>query len=324
MKKTSTIICLLSGWAISAVPSAQPPETEISNGLIHARLYLPDTDNGYYRGSRFDWSGVIASLDCKGHQYFGKWFTEYRPTLHDAILGPVEAFDPIGYNEAKKGDSFVKVGIGVLSKTGDAPYQFTEAYPILNAGKWNVTTQPDQVQFSHTLQDKVYSYEYEKKVKLVKNKPEMVLTHTLKNTGQRTIETSVYNHNFFVMDDQTTGPGFTVTFPFALPGEGSNDMKEFVQFKDRQLFFLKELNPKEHVLFRDLTAGKTADYEIKIENHKTGAAVKITGDQSISKFVFWCASTTLCPEPFIKLKVDPGKEISWNIRYEFYECNIVK
>jgi hypothetical protein len=324
MKKSSIFICLWSGWVISALPFVKPPETKISNGLIDARLYLPDPDNGYYRGSRFDWSGVIASLDHNGHHYFGQWFTEYSPTLHDAILGPVEAFDPIGYNEAKKGDPFLKVGIGVLSKTGESPYAFTEAYPILNAGKWKVTTHPDQVQFRHTLQDKVYSYEYDKTVKLVKNKPEMVLTHTLKNTGQRTIETSVYNHNFFVMDGQTTGPGFTVTFPFAFPEGGSNDMKEFVQFKDHQLLFLKDLNPKEHVLFRDLTAGKTADYEIKIENHKTGAAVKITGDQPISKFVFWCASTTLCPEPFIKLKVDPGKEISWNIRYEFYECNIVK
>ena len=285
---------------------------------------LPDPDNGYYRGSRFDWSGVMASLDYKGHHYFGQWFKEYSPTLHDAIQGPVEAFDPIGYEEAKTGETFLKIGIGVLSKTDELPYAFVTAYPIINAGKWKVTTKPDQVQFIHSLQDKAYSYEYEKTVKLIKNKPEMVLTHTLKNTGQRTLETSVYNHNFFVMDDQTTGPGFTVTFPFELPGEVGNEMKDFVQFKGHQMSFLKELKPKEHTFFRDLSAGATSDYEIKIENHKTGAAVKITSDKPISKIVFWCASTTLCPEPFIKIKVDPGKEVSWSIRYEFYDCGIVK
>ncbi len=324
MKKTGIIILSLSGLAISAVPSTQPPDAEISNGLVHARLYLPDPDVGYYRGSRFDWSGVISSLDYNGHHYFGQWFKEYSPTLHDAILGPVEAFDPVGYNEAKAGENFLKIGIGVLSKTDESPYAFAKPYPILNTGTWSVTTKPDRVQFIHSLKDKAWSYEYEKTVKLIKDKPEMVLTHSLKNTGLRILETSVYNHNFFVMDEQTTGPGFTVTFPFALPGEPGNEMKDFVQFKGRQLSFLKELAPKEHILFRDLSAGATTDYEIKIESHKTGAAVKITSDKPISKLVFWSASTTLCPEPFIKLKVDPGKEVSWSIRYEFYDCEIIK
>jgi hypothetical protein len=321
MKKTTIVICLLSGSIIGAVPFIEPPEAKISSGLVDARLYLPDPDNGFYRGSRFDWAGVIATLDWNGHHYFGKWFTEYSPTLHDAILGPVESFDPIGYDEAKKGERFLKVGIGVLSKTDESPYSFAAYYPIINAGKWKVTTSPDQVKFIHSLSDKAWSYEYEKTVKLIRNKPEMVLTHTLKNTGPQTLETSVYNHNFFVMDGQTTGPGFTVTFPFELPGEVSAEMKEFVQFKGRQLSYLKELKPKEHTLFRDLSAGATSDYEIKIENHTTGAAVKITSDKPISKMVFWSASTTLCPEPFIKLKVDPGKEVSWSIRYEFYEIS---
>jgi len=121
----------LSGCVISAILNCQLPEAEISNGLIKAGLYLPDPDNGYYRGSRFDWSGVMASLDYKGHHYFGQWFTEYSPTLHDAILGPVEAFDPVGYNEAKTGEPFLKIGIGILSKTDESPYAFAKPYPIV-------------------------------------------------------------------------------------------------------------------------------------------------------------------------------------------------
>ncbi len=322
MKITSIVFCLLSGLLINAGTPFNSPEAQISNGLINARLYLPDADDGYYRGSRFDWSGVIASLDYKRHHYFGQWFKEYVPTLHDAIVGPVESFDPIGYEEAKIGANFIKVGIGALSKTDESPYAFAKTYPIINAGIWHVITKPDQVQFTHSFHEKAYSYEYKKTVKLIKNKPEMILAHTLKNTGQLTLETSVYNHNFFVMDDQPTGPGFTVTFPFALPGEVGNEMGDFVQFRDHQMSFLKELDPKEHVFFRDMTAGKNADYHIQIENHKTGAAVKITCDQPISKFIFWSASTTLCPEPFIKIKVDPGKEFSWNITYEFYDCGV--
>jgi len=43
-----------------------------------------------------------------------------------------------------------------------------------------------------------------------------VLEHTLKNAGRKAITTSVYDHNFFMLDDQPTGPDFVVKFPFAL------------------------------------------------------------------------------------------------------------
>jgi hypothetical protein len=73
---------------------AQYPQTSISNGLIEANLYLPDAKNGFYRGTRFDWSGVINSLKFKDHEYFGEWYQKHDPKRHDAITGPVEAFDP--------------------------------------------------------------------------------------------------------------------------------------------------------------------------------------------------------------------------------------
>jgi hypothetical protein len=68
------------------------PEAETSNGFVPAKLYLPNPEHGYYRGARFDWSGVLESLEYKGHNYFGKWFYRYDPTLHDVITGPVEKF----------------------------------------------------------------------------------------------------------------------------------------------------------------------------------------------------------------------------------------
>src|SRR3954469_11667257 len=112
----STSVC----WAApGAVPPADDrvPQASISNGEIHAKLYLPDAAHGYYQGLRFDWSGVVASLEYKNHNYFGVWFPEYDPKRHDAITGPVEEFGGdeggLGYNAAKPGDTFVKIGVGV-------------------------------------------------------------------------------------------------------------------------------------------------------------------------------------------------------------------
>src|SRR6185295_16794115 len=116
MKKNYIVGIILSALIIGAKPYDQFPHVEISNGIIHATLYLPDVKDGYYRASRFDWSGVMPALEYKGHTYFGQWFGKYDPLLHDAIMGPVEDFSPVGYDEAKAGDSFLKIGIGIVTK----------------------------------------------------------------------------------------------------------------------------------------------------------------------------------------------------------------
>src|SRR5690242_11375781 len=103
-----------------SLAAAEFPEASISNGEIRARLLLPDPARGYYRGTRFDWSGAIASLQYKGHEYFGQWFEKYDPKTHDAIMGPVEEFRSddggLGYAAAKVGDTFVRIGVGVVRK----------------------------------------------------------------------------------------------------------------------------------------------------------------------------------------------------------------
>jgi hypothetical protein len=325
--KKYLIKCLLPGLLpfllISFVPGKNPPQAEISNGLIHAHLYLPDADNGYYRATRFDWSGVIDDLEVNGHHYYGQWYQKYSPTINDAIMGPVEAFDPIGYNEIKPGENFLKVGVGFVRKPNGLPYNFATYYPIVDGGKWNTKVKKNQVQFEQILKGTEYAYDYTKTVKLVKNKPIMVLSHSLKNTGTKPIETSVFDHNFLVMDKQSTGPGFVVTLPLK-PTEPLNArMQDYAKLQDNQLIFLKELG-RRNVSFKDLTNGDGADYNLKVENHNTGAAVKITGDKHISKLVFWSASKTICPEPYINIKVEPGKTFTWNITYEYYNCDTIK
>ncbi|MBI3920893.1 MAG: hypothetical protein HY318_05685, partial [Armatimonadetes bacterium] len=38
------------------------PSVSISNGMVDATIVLPDRISGYYRGSRFDWSGMVAQI----------------------------------------------------------------------------------------------------------------------------------------------------------------------------------------------------------------------------------------------------------------------
>jgi hypothetical protein len=321
MKPNKYFFCALTSVIISVSGFGQNniPQAEISNGILKALIYLPDTVNGYYRGTRFDWSGNMPALTYYGHEYFGKWFDSYSPEIHDAIMGPVEEFTALDYLSIKPGDSFIKIGVGVLEKPDDKPYIFSRVYPVLNHGKWKVKTHSDGVQFIHQLRNKDYSYQYIKNIKFTKGKPEMVLSHVLKNTGKKTIETSVYDHNFFIIDKQPVDQGLSFSFPFNLSGEGLG-LKDIARVDGNKIFFLRNLVAGESVYCSSLEGFSLSskDYDIRIENSITGGGVRITCDQPLLKLVFWSCPTTACSEPYIKIKVDPGKEFSWNIVYDFY------
>src|SRR5258708_5048182 len=126
---------------------------------------------------------IIPSLEYKGHSYCGQWFPKYAPTLHDAIMGPVESFAPLGYKEAAPGSGFVQIGVGSLARTDEAPYSPFKYYPVLNPGVWKVKRSPAAIEFHHRLNDTAYSYDYTKTVSLLKGRPELVLAHSLKYTG---------------------------------------------------------------------------------------------------------------------------------------------
>jgi len=311
---------------IGSKPTDQFPQAEITNGLIRARLYLPDGVNGFYRGSRFDWAGVMPELEYNGHTYFGKWYDEeHDPTFHDHIAGPVEEFTPIGYEEAKTGEVFLKIGVGILVKPEESKYSFATPYKNINSGRWKVKKKSDKVEFIQTLDHEGYSYRYQKTVQLVKGKPEMVLFHSLKNTGINELVTSTYNHNFFVIDNQPIGPDFDVTFPFKLTSE-TEVAGTLGKLQDNKILFEKELVSDDHLFFRSLTGfgNNPEDYNIKIGNHKTGAGVQITSDQPLSRIVFWSAPKTLCPEPYIKLAIKPGETATWKIVYQFTTQQVLK
>lgn len=313
------LFILLSGSMFSDEQVADKPQAEITNGIIKAHLYLPDANNGYYRATRFDWSGIISSLECNGHSYFGQWFEEYSPTKHDAVMGPVESFAPLNYKETEPGSHFVKIGVGLLTKPSSEVFNPFTMYPIVDPGKWEIETKPDKIRFTHELHDEYYSYEYTKSVQLVKGKPEMLITHILKNNGIRTIETDVFNHNFFVIDKQVTGKGFEFTFPVDVECTGRS-RGDVAQIDGNKITFNRDLVKGEMIACTSLEGinNSVDNFDIKIENHTSGAGARIKGDQAISRLVIWGSSTTLCPETYIDIKIEPGEEFRWTYFYEFF------
>jgi len=317
--KATTILPLTLAVACAATDY---PEAQISNGVLQVKLLLPDAQNGYYRGTRFDWSGAISSLQFKGHEYFGKWFDRYDPKIHDAIMGPVEEFLTngmgLGYEEAKPGQSFVKIGVGAVRKPEEPAFRQFSTYDIANNGKWTINKSAGFVEFTQELSDTLgYAYIYKKTVRLVPGKPEMVLEHRLRNTGKKAIATSVYEHNFYMLDHQPAGPSYSVRFPFEVHPQA--DLSGAAETRGKDFTYLKELQEGQSVATAMAGFGDTPhDYDIRVENRKAGIGVRQTSDRAIAKLYFWSIRTTVCPEAFIDLKVVPGQGVKWRISYEFY------
>ncbi len=317
------IVLILLFFSVQSEAQNEFPKAEIKNSLIKAKLLLPDKESGYYRGTRFDWSGVMPELVYNGHTYFGQWYDNYEPTWHDAIMGPVEEFAPLGYTEADPGGNFVKIGVGVLHKPEEERYDRFNYYTIEDYGRWNIKKRSEQVSFTHNIEHIDYSYKYRKTIRLVPGKPLMEIIHLLKNTGQRTIQTNVYNHNFFVMDGTFTGPGLEVNFPFDLKADPQR-IGNITDVIDNKIAFKRELGAEERVSLGSLSGfGNSADsYDFRIENRKTGAGVRITGDKPLLKLIFWASQKVLSPEPYIDIRIEPGQELTWKVVYEFYSIDI--
>lgn len=315
MRKSFLAVYLLVIYLSGVTAQSSFPEAEISNGIIRAHLYLPDAENGYYRATRFDWSGIITNLEFEGHSYFGKWFDKYSPTINDAIMGPVEEFGPVGYDDVKAGGNFVMIGVGALEKPDEPGHGRFKLYKITDPGTWKTDKKPDQIRFIHELKGPEYSYEYSKTIRAVKGKPVLVIAHSLKNTGKKTIETTVYNHNFMIIDKEPTGPNYVIHFPVEVSGEG---LGTHAQFQGNKIVFTENLARSVTVNPVNGFGNDRKEYNFRIENIKTGAGVKITGDKPVDKLIFWASPKTVCPEPYITVKAKPGKTFKWEITYEYY------
>jgi hypothetical protein len=65
-------LCLL----LLAAPAARAedyPHVYLKNEKLRVKVYLPDAQKGFYRGTRFDWAGVLGEVEFAGHKVFALW-----------------------------------------------------------------------------------------------------------------------------------------------------------------------------------------------------------------------------------------------------------
>lgn len=288
---------------------------ELSKGTTRLTMVRPDVNEPYYRGTRFDRSGIILSLEHGGRSYISQWFHEYDPFKHDAVSGPAEEFSPIGYDEAVPGGGFLKLGVGLLEKD-ENEYDRFHLYKTLDEGEWLLESGADHADFTHRLSTGGFAYCYHKKVSI----PEeglLTLEHCIENKGKKVMDLYVYNHNFFILDGATTGKDSVIMLPFRPEGHWREDY-DCVHLTSNGIRFDRDLKLDERVFMGDLKGPQPQEhYTFKLANLANGMTVDARSDATMEYAVFWSNHEVACLEPYTRLLIGPGHKVKWKIEYRF-------
>jgi hypothetical protein len=232
---------------------------------------------------------------------------------------PAEEFTELGYNDAKPGGTFLKIGVGVLLRPDDAPYDRYKLYEVVDPGKWKTNVTPTAVEFTQQVNDPAtgYGYEYRKTVRLAGSGAELAIEHSFRNTGRKPISSRVYNHNFLVLDGQAPGPDVRISVPFDIASPKPPDAA-MAEIRGKEIVYRKTLEGEERVTTEMNGFGAAAsDYDVRVRNTRTGAGVRITADRPLARLMLWSIRAVLSVEPFVEFAVNPGETYTWKLNYRY-------
>jgi hypothetical protein len=322
MKRFLSTAALLALASLGLRAHAEdPPRVVLKNDIATLTVLLPDNTKGFYRGSRFDWHGIVSKVEYAGHTLFNAWKTPHDPNGHDDVGGTAEEFGmftPIGYDAAGPGEPFLKPGIGILQRADKEKYEFWKPYKVVSTGRVTTTSGPRKATFHQDIEFQEYAYSYSKTVELDTDKPAFTIHREFKNTGKKPIRTDHYCHHFLSFDNKPVGPDYTLTFAVAPKPRAKSDFNKVARLNGADLTFTGPLDKGTIYLELDGFGEKSDGFAVKARDTKTGFGVKITGNVPVREWHVWGNKTTLCPEPFLDIKLDPGETKKWATRYELF------
>ncbi len=269
----------------------------------------------YYRGTRFDHSGVFRAIYKDGRNYADEWFPVYDPLKHDAVCGPSEEFGEIGFDEAAPGGRFLKPGIGWLRRPDDEAYDRFRLYEVLDEGLRTTEVREDSVVFGQRLD----RYNYLKTIRLSGN-DSFEIIHSLENLGDTPLKCTHYNHNFFTLSNDSVGPSREIDFPFRPDGHWRSEYDN-VRLTGNGIRFTGAVPPEGPSVFMgDLHAarGMVEPIDFKVRDLGSGLGVRVSCPLPFTHIVFWSNDRVACIEPYILLDIAPGQSAEWTLTYRLF------
>jgi hypothetical protein len=282
-------------------------EIVISSKRIKVNIIKPGT---VYAGSRFDWTGFTTQVILDNKHTFGA-YESLIPGMGTGGIGLCNAFDEIGYDEARMGEWFPKPGIGLLKKVGNEPYAFFKQYEI-KPFQVQIESTDNSVTFV-TLPMECNGYAFMLKKDLIAKENQLTIKYSFTNTGIKRIATEEFVHNFLCIDNTPIGSDYTLTFPY----RPQVDVKRGnIISRDYSLVW-EEIPQDTYYCYID-GYDSAQSYYWKLNCNPKQAAMQEKGNFPISGFHLWGEAHVISPEIFVKIIVEPGETMQWERTFEFF------
>jgi hypothetical protein len=296
-----------------------------------------------YRRTRFDWTAFITQVTLDGKHTFCVP-EDYDPAKGTGGIGLCNEFGieaPIGYDDAQVGDAFPKLGIGLLKKDSDAPYNFFRPYEIVQPFPVEIQTQADAATFVvQPLECRGYAARLTKTVRVAENTLE--IHYLLQNTGVRPIATHEYCHNFIGINQTPVGPDYTLHFPYPVqfqddialmranvppemrqlpPEEIDRRIREYIQGSRANLNVQENrlslhATPERPFYCRPIGFFATEQPQWQL-THASGLTMSETDDFTPWRVAVWGVGHVISAEIFVDIRLEPGQSQEWTRRFEF-------
>lgn len=283
----------------------------IKNERLSVEIANPGT---IYKGTRFDWNGFITQVTLDGRHTFctKESLIDGEGTGGAGLCGEFGIDEALGYAETAVDEYFHKIGVGLLKKIDNKPYEFFEIYSCISQNS-SVAEGKDSVSFTTTVPlYGGYAYEYKKTVSLTDNK--LKIKYNLLNNGTKKISTTEYCHNFIGIDNENVDSSYCLKLPCNITMESVvgelNADNNLISWPDKNM---------ESVFYCIIPGyNKNNDCSWDIYNSRAGTGVRETDNFQVGRFALWGYKHVISPETFIYIELEPGQSRTWTREYEFY------
>ena len=288
----------------------------LKNKTLEVHLDLPMEGYSY---SRFDWSGKITKVKYRNIPMTTIERTDnIDPNLFGkGLYNEFGIETALGFEEIETGDWFHKIGVGALKKD-NKPYLFSDPYEIRPA-RFEIETKPNQV-FIQCVSETLNGYAYVLKKEFSIQESTLLIHYQLQNTGNKSIHTDEYIHNFMAINQAKIGKEYVLKLPFRFREKGFEmfvNPEQHVAPGSENIGF--NGSPREQFFISHLNGGETvpASWELQNIRHKLG--VREYGSFSTEKVNLWGWEHVVSPELFHQISIEPGDTSEWSRTYEFFE-----
>jgi hypothetical protein len=301
----------------NAQPAAEPAHKGsriLQSQDLVVEVMEPNHPERYNRGVRFTPVAAVLRVAMNGDEFLT------NPVEHNPITdhaGLAAEFDlltpngPPGFAEAEEGEGFVKIGVGVLKKSG-RQYGFWNQYEPIDLATTTVKWGKATADF-HQASDGANGYAYELSARVEARGRQVVVEWKLANTGTKPFETHHYAHNFFSFNGLPVGPDYVLSFPYDYKATGlAEEQKQL----GRDIQFIAEIPKAVNIEVKYPEQYEGAN-ELTVRHTTGGHTIHCVTSIAGIRTAVHAHKRALCPEQFVALSLEPGEKTQWTRTYTF-------